>query len=72
MSIRRKCVILEKSVYFAPQLARIAPILRRLSARQTSLNSAFAFAKPRMLNWRNPRTFLIQPLGGSAIHLRSR
>jgi len=25
---------------------------------------------PRILNWRNPRTLLIQPLGGSAIHLR--
>jgi hypothetical protein len=28
--------------------------------------------RPRMLNWRNPSTLLIHPLGGSAIHLRLR
>jgi isocitrate dehydrogenase kinase/phosphatase len=38
-----------------PQLACIAPILRKLSAMHTSLNSACAFFNPRMLNWRNPQ-----------------
>ena len=47
-------------------------ILCRLRAMQTSLNSACAFFNPRMLNCLNPRTFLIHPLGGSAIHLRFR
>ena len=53
-----------------PHAILIAPILLKLSAMQTSLNSALAFSNPRMLNCRNPSTFLIQPLGGSAIHLR--
>lgn len=48
------------------QLICMAPILRRLSAMHTSLNSACAFCRPRMLNWRNPKTLLTQPLGGSA------
>ena len=39
---------------------------------QTSFHSALTRCNPRRLNWRNPRTFLIQPLGGSAIHLRRR
>jgi hypothetical protein len=52
------------------QLACLAPILRRLSAMQTSLNSAFF--NPRMLNCLNPKTLLIQPLGGSAIHFSLR
>jgi len=56
----------------APQAICIALILRRFSAKQTSLNSACAFCKPRMLNCRKPSTLLIQPLGGSAIHLRLR
>lgn len=29
-----------------------------------------AFSIPSMPSWRKPRTFLIRPLGGSAIHLR--
>jgi hypothetical protein len=36
------------------QLACMAAILRRLSAMQTSLNSACAFFNPRMLNCLNP------------------
>ncbi|GEM_PF-5268847 len=44
-------------------------LLRRFSAMQTSLSSASHLASPRMLNWRNASTFLIQPLGGSPIHL---
>ncbi|BCO26693.1 hypothetical protein MIZ03_1576 [Rhodoferax lithotrophicus] len=40
--------------------ARIASIQRRLSAKHTSLNSACAFFNPRVLDWRNPSTFLIQ------------
>ena len=58
----------------SPRLPRqaicIAPILRKFSAKHTSLNSALAFFNPRMLNCLNPKTLLIQPLGGSAIHLR--
>ena len=40
----------------------MAPILRRLSAMHTSLNSARVFCNPRMLNCLNPKTLLIQPL----------
>lgn len=46
------------------------PMRRRFSARHTSLNSACTRCSPRRLNCRNPSTLLIQPLGGSAIHLR--
>ena len=47
-------------------------ILRRFSAIQTSFHSALTRSRPRRLNCRNPNTFLIQPLGGSAIHFRFR
>ena len=47
-------------------------IRRKFSAAQTSFHSACALARPRMLNCRNPSTFLIQPLGGSESHLRRR
>jgi len=53
---------------FCPQAACIAPILRKLSANHTSLNSACAFFNPRMLNSRIPKTLLIQPLGGSGLN----
>ena len=47
-------------------------IRRKFSAAQTSFHSARTRSMPRRLNWRNPSTLLIQPLGGSAIHLRLR
>ena len=47
-------------------------IRRRFSAAHTSFHSARTRSIPRRLNWRNPSTLLIQPLGGSAIHLRFR
>jgi hypothetical protein len=50
----------------------MSAILRRLSAMHMSLNSAFVISSPRMLNYLNPSTLLIQPLGSSAIHLRFR
>jgi hypothetical protein len=45
---------------------------RKFSAMHTSFQSARTRCRPRTLNCRNPSTFLIQPLGGSAIHLRLR
>jgi hypothetical protein len=45
---------------------------RRFSAMHTSFHSACTRCSPRMLNCRNPSSFLIQPLAGSAIHLRLR
>lgn len=47
-------------------------LLRRFKARHTSFHSAATRCRPRKLNWRNPRTVLIHPSGGSAIHLRFR
>jgi CheY-like chemotaxis protein len=55
-----------------PHPAFMVPMRRRFSARHTSLNSACTRCRPRRLNCRNPSTLLIQPLGGSAIHLRRR
>jgi hypothetical protein len=46
-----------------PSAAGSAPCTRASTRRAP-------YAVPRMLNCRNPSTFLIQPLGGSAIHLR--
>ena len=44
----------------------------KFNAKHTSFHSACTRCRPRMLNCRKPRTFLIQPLGGSASHLRLR
>ena len=52
--------------------AVIVAMRRRFSAMHTSFHSARTRWSPRMLNCRDPSTFLIQPLGGSAIHLRLR
>lgn len=57
---------------YAVFIALIAPIRRKFSAKQTSFYSACAFCRPLKLNCRNPSTLLIQPLGGSANHLRFR
>ncbi|SAL06333.1 hypothetical protein AWB78_08014 [Caballeronia calidae] len=43
-------------VPFGTYAGLIFDILRRFSAAQTSLHSAWALASPRMLNCRNPRT----------------
>ncbi len=42
----------------------------RLRARHTNVHSPATFAKPLRLNWRKPRTDLIQPLTGSTSPLR--
>ncbi len=52
------------------QLALSVAIRRRFSAMHTSFHSALTRCNPRMLNCRKPNTFLIQPLGGSAIHFQ--
>lgn len=58
-----------QAVFFSSYPTKTA-IRRKFSAMHTSLNSARTRCSPRMLNCLNPSTFLIQPLGGSAIHLR--
>ena len=58
--------------FAAVQLAPNTAMRRRFSAMHTSFHSARTRCSPRMLNCRNPSTFLIQPLGGSAIHFRLR
>jgi len=50
-------------VLLAPQIRRQAHWLEP---------AACTWCCPRRLNWRNPSTLLIQPLGGSTIHLRRR
>lgn len=50
----------------------LASVFDCVAVTRPLLNSAFAFSNPRMLNCLNPSTFLIQPLGGWAIHLRLR
>jgi hypothetical protein len=52
----------------ASQAIRSTFIRLRFSAAQTIFHSCWTLLSPRRLNCRNPRTLLIQPLGGSAIH----
>jgi hypothetical protein len=61
-----------EELFCAPQPALSTAMRRRFSAMHTSFHSARTLCSPRMLNCRNPSTFFIQPLGGSAIHLRLR
>ena len=45
-------------------------ILFKFSVRQTKLHSAVTFSSPLIENERKPMTDLIQPNGGSTMHLR--
>lgn len=67
---------LRRVVFLFPERVNLkkprAPILRKFSDKQTSLNAALALSIPRLLNCLKPSTFFIQPLGGSAIHLHLR
>jgi len=54
----------------APQAAAASvplPMRRRFMAKQTRCHSALFFLRPRKLNWRNPKTLLIQPKTGSTM-----
>ncbi len=68
-SERETPVSMTKARHLA-QLALSVAIRRRFSAMHTSFHSALTRCNPRMLNCRKPNTFLIQSLGGSAIHFQ--
>ena len=68
----RPILVTQSPACTVPRFAPSTAMRLRFSARHTSFHSARTRCSPRMLNCRNPSTFLIQPFGGSAIHLRLR